>query len=897
MKPVFGLFLIICQFLIASVSAQEILWQKRYGTNAYDHIGDICYDHTGNLILGCTNNSSINGDKTVVGYGNSDYWIIKADSVGNILWQKDYGGSNFDKLEKISISNDGSIYCGGSSTSSISGSKTSLNYGGQDMWVIKLDSSGNLLWEANLGGYWDEELFAITATNDGGCVCGGYAQSGISGNKTQNVFGLFDGWVVKLSQTGVIEWQIDLGTTSWDYLFDLIELPDRTIICGLTGGGGASGNKTLSGNGGPDFWLVKLDSVGNILSQYVYGGIGSEELHDMVFTKDNSIICGGLSNSTVSFDKTGPCYGHYDAWVIKLDSSFNLVWDQTIGGSSMDNFKSIDVTPNGDVICGMYSQSPMSGNKYENSLGADDFWLVRLDSSGEIIWQNVIGGDQHDRLYSIKVSDKGNMICGGYSSSSLSGDVQYSEKGGWDLWMFEIKGGETSKVIGKIYEDINANNSLDSSENIVKHQKMIRADENRVFFTNSSGEYSLYLLPPDSCDYQPILNSPYYTPNPQFYSVKFDFPNQIDSLNDFALQSVGTFDDLCMNITPISAFRPGFNGNYMLNYENVGTTTQNPTIVFHLYPNVSFVSASVPPSAVYPDSVVWNLGALSPFQIGQILVTVNLSPSISIGSILNSYAQIRPIDNDFNPSCNNATWEVTVSGSMDPNDILVDQDTLFSTVFPNPPFLEYLIRFQNTGTDTAFTVKILNPIDTFKLDLNTLEFVAASHPMDMRFIYHERNMEFLFNNILLPDSNVNEPSSHGFIRYRIKPKSNLQSGDTITNYAAIYFDFNEPVITNTAETKIVTATGINFVEKNTEIKLYPNPATNELFVEIVGPPGKNFSIDLFNLYGQKTRALYHDRMGNTVWKGKFDLTGLNAGVYLLQYNVDGVTKSVKFVKM
>ena len=263
------------------------------------------------------------------------------------------------------------------------------------------------------------------------------------------------------------------------------------------------------------------------------------------------------------------------------------------------------------------------------------------------------------------------------------------------------------------------------------------------------------MITPDSCTFFPVVITSYFNLAPPSHKATFYLPNLVDSLNDFAISTAGIFDDLCMSITPIGQFRPGFNGSYMLNYENVGTTTQNPTIVFHLYPNVSFVSASVPPSAVYPDSVVWNLGALSPFKQGQIMVTVNLSPSTSIGSILNSYAQIRPIDNDFNPSCNNATWEVTVSGSMDPNDILVDQDTLFSTVIPNPPFLEYLIRFQNTGTDTAFTVKILNPIDTFKLDLNTLEYVAASHPMDMRFIYHERNMECLFNNILLPDSNVN----------------------------------------------------------------------------------------------------------------------------------------------
>ncbi|MBK9399595.1 MAG: T9SS type A sorting domain-containing protein [Bacteroidetes bacterium] len=471
-----------------------------------------------------------------------------------------------------------------------------------------------------------------------------------------------------------------------------------------------------------------------------------------------------------------------------------------------------------------------------------------------------------------------------------------NSNGSSDFWLVKLTSNYNS-IEGKAFADLNSDSIQNNLEPGISNTKITQFNSGRIGFSGNNGKYYVPVLDSGQFQVSPSTNYTFYLPTPIVHSAIFSGINQVDSLNDFAFQPAMVFDNLCMTITPLGGFRPGFNGSYMLNYENVGTTTQSPTIVFRIFSNTNFFSSSLTPSFIYPDSVVWNLSPLAPFQTGQILVTVNLSPTIPIGTILNSYAQIFPIVNDVNPSCNNATWEVTITSSMDPNDILVDQDTLFSNVFPNPPYLEYLIRFQNTGTDTAFTVKILNPLDTFKLDLNTLEFVAASHPLDMRFVYHERNMEFLFNNILLPDSNVNEPASHGFVRYRIKPKSNLQVGDSIKNFAAIYFDFNEPVITNTAMTKIVTPTGINFIEKNTEIKLYPNPATNELFVEIVGPAGKSFSIDLFNLYGQKTRALYHDRIGNAGWKGKFDLTGLNAGVYLLQYNVDGVTKSVKFVKM
>ena len=876
--------------------SQEIKWQKKYGTNTTDFLRDVANSQNDSRVLGCWGTSLANGDKTVVGYGSTDFWIIKVDSLGNILWQKDYGGSDVEKLEKVSISNDGSIFCGGSSFSPISGTKSGVNYGGIDMWVIKLDSLGNLLWDVSLGGLWDEELYAITATTDGGCVCGGYSQSGISGNKTQNVFGLFDGWVVKLSQNGIIEWQIDLGTTSWDYLFDLIELPDKTILCGLTGGGGASGNKTLTGNGGPDFWIVKLDSTGSIIDQYVYGGTGSDELHEMILTSDNGLICGGLSNSPVSFDRTTPSYGSYDAWIIKLDSNFNVVWDQSIGGASIDNLGSLDMTQNGDVICGIYSDSPLTGNKHEMSYGARDFWVVRLDSDGEIIWQNVIGGDQNDELHSVRVTKNGNIFCAGTSWSSVSGDVLIPVKGMADLWLIEISGVDASRINGSVFFDINSNNSRDSSEVLVQNQKIRMSKDNRISFTNSNGIYNFYLVPPDSCSFFPYVNSTFFNLSPAIHNASFYIPNQVDSFNDFAISSAGNFDDLCMTITPLGQFRPGFNANYLLNYENVGTTTQSPRIVFRIFPNVSFVSSSLTPSAIYPDSVVWNLSPLSPFQTGQILITVNLSPTFPIGTILNSYAQIFPIANDVNPSCNNATWEVTVTGSFDPNDISVDQDTLYSNVFPNPPYLDYLIRFQNTGTDTAFTVKFLNPLDTMKLDLNSIEFVAASHPMEMRFIYHERNMEFLFNNILLADSNVNEPASHGFVRYKIKPKSNVQVGDSIQNFAAIYFDFNEPVITNSAKTDILLFTGLADQISTSELFVYPNPSSQEINIQVSNTQGKRISLDVYNLLGQKVKSLFDGKILSSELKQQFDISTLNQGVYLLQYNVDGVTKSKKILK-
>ncbi|MBL0095585.1 MAG: hypothetical protein IPP46_03130 [Bacteroidetes bacterium] len=136
-----------------------------------------------------------------------------------------------------------------------------------------------------------------------------------------------------------------------------------------------------------------------------------------------------------------------------------------------------------------------------------------------------------------------------------------------------------------------------------------------------------------------------------------------------------------------------------------------------------------------------------------------MSTPDSIGTLINSSVHIEPYATDDNPICNNSNWEVYTTGSFDPNDILVNEDTLTTTQLSNAPWLEYIIRFQNTGNDTAFTVKILNPIDTNKLNLSTFEFTNASHPVNLNWINYQRNMEFKFENILLVDSNTNEPLS------------------------------------------------------------------------------------------------------------------------------------------
>ncbi len=321
-----------------------------------------------------------------------------------------------------------------------------------------------------------------------------------------------------------------------------------------------------------------------------------------------------------------------------------------------------------------------------------------------------------------------------------------------------------------------------------------------------------------------------------------------------------------------------------------------PTIVFYPDNNVSFVSASIAPTTITPDSTIFVLSTLTPFQSGQIAITVSIDLGLPIGTLINSGATILPIVNDANPGCNSSYWEVFTTGSYDPNDILVNRNFLYDYEMATPPELVYIIRFQNTGNDTAFTIKILNPIDTARLQLNTLEIVAASHPMNASWIPWERNMQFLFDNVLLPDSNTNESLSHGFIRYKIKPKTNLLVGDSLNNQAYIYFDFNNPVATNIAKTDIILFTGVQESENSFELfNIYPNPATSKLTIQFNSDSQKNISLELFDVCGQRIKFIHEGIISSSGLIKTIDISDLSSGIYFIKAGGENITVK-RFVK-
>ncbi|MEP7128273.1 MAG: T9SS type A sorting domain-containing protein, partial [Chitinophagales bacterium] len=427
----------------AQITAPEIQWQNTIGGDYADYLRSVIQTTDGGYLLGGYSSSGLSGDKTETYQTafSEDYWVVKLNGSGDIQWQNTIGGTNGDNLNAVIQTTDGGYMLGGNSSSGISGDKTEANQGYTDYWVVKLDDTGNIQWQNTIGGNGLNYLSSVIQTTDGGYLLGGHSNSGISGDKTEVNQGDFDYWAVKLDVSGNIEWQNTIGGSDYDYLNSVIQSTDGGYLLGGYSLSGISGDKTEAKKGGDydgDYWVVKLDVTGNIQWQNTIGGGNGDYLHSVIQCTDGGYLLGGSSQSGISGDKTEGKQGKDDYWVVKLDATGNMQWQNTIGGNDEDEVISVIQTTDGGYLLGGPSKSGISGDKTEGSLGGNDYWVVKLFGSGNIQWQNTIGGNKSDDLMSLIQTADGGYLLGGYSSSKISGDKTEANQGYTNYWVVKL---------------------------------------------------------------------------------------------------------------------------------------------------------------------------------------------------------------------------------------------------------------------------------------------------------------------------------------------------------------------------------------------------------------------------------------------------------------------------
>lgn len=481
---------------------------------------------------------------------------------------------------------------------------------------------GNIEWQKTIGLLGDQNLYAIVQGDDGGYLLGG----GIPGTSNSVL--------VKLDSLGNIQWQQNLIVS----VLSIQKTEEGGYVLG--------GMRNPSTNGGPDYWVIKMNAAGATEWQKGFGGNTSDILRSIQQTADGGYILGGYSQSDIWGDKTennhGPSYT-YDYWVVKIDSAGNLQWENTIGGNGYDWLYSAKQTADGGYIIGGYSDSNISGDKNENSLGSEDYWIIKLDALGNIVWQNTIGGNSRDFFRSLEVTDDRGFILGGYSSSGISGDKTASSRGGNDYWVVKLRPSNNS-ITGRVFADFNSNCLADSSE-IGFQNHLLRLDPWQVYFTTGdSGKYELWV---DTGTYTISLltQTPYYSvhcPASGNITVNLTSYGNTSSNNDLGLRA----DVYCPLLhADISAprLRRCVSTSYTVRYGNTGTLPAT-----NAYVKVDFgeflqpQSSTIPWSSVTGNIYTFPVGTIGINQPGSFNVTAHLNCDAQLGSTQCVTARIYP---------------------------------------------------------------------------------------------------------------------------------------------------------------------------------------------------------------------------------------------------------------
>ena len=432
------LILVLC---INFLNAQNPLvkqWDYRFGGTDVDWLIQSQQTIDKGFILGGTSYSDSSGDKTQHLWGTDDYWIIKIDSLGNKQWDKDFGGAGDEVFYSLQQTTDKGFIVGGFSISDSSGNKTQNSWGYEDYWIVKTDSLGNKQWDKDFGGVYGDGLYALQQTTDGGYILGGYSNSIIGGDKTQTTWGYMDYWIVKIDSLGNKQWDKDFGGTDYEYLFALQQTTDGGYILGGYSASGISGNKTQASWGAEDYWVVKIDSLGIKQWDKVFGGTNSDELLSLQQTSDGGYLLGGYSESGISGNKSQNTWGFSDYWIVKIDSLGNKQWDKDFGGTSSEYLNKISLTIDGGYLLSGNSGSNISGDKTENNLGALQTWVVKIDSLGNKQWDKTVHSINQDQNgYAMQISNACFVIANS-SQSGIGGDKTQASQGNYDYWLLKF---------------------------------------------------------------------------------------------------------------------------------------------------------------------------------------------------------------------------------------------------------------------------------------------------------------------------------------------------------------------------------------------------------------------------------------------------------------------------
>lgn len=416
--------IIIVSFLTTTLYGQapEIAWEKELG-GTFDESGRKVLSTSDGGYIAIATTSSVDSDVTE-NAGLTDFWVIKTDASGDIIWQETYGGSNQESVADITPAYGGGYIVVGSSNST-DGDITE-NKGLYDVWAIRIDDYRNLIWQKTYGGSLDDRCYSVLPTSNGYILAG---HSNSSNGDITNHWGAYDFWVLEIDFLGNIIWQKKYGGNDNESALDISYFTDGYIVTGYS----MSANGNVSSNqGGTDYWIIAIDNTGNLLWQKSMGGSDYDYAVKSLTTDDGGFLVVGetLSNDgDITFNN-----GNYDIWIVKLTSQAEVEWQQSFGGSNAERVRNIIPDANGGYL--ILSETSSNNGDITESFGGSDMWLLKIDNDGYKEWQKSIGTSYTDGGYGLSQTPDAGYILAGY---------KYFEDTTSDVWLVKL-GGSSMEV-------------------------------------------------------------------------------------------------------------------------------------------------------------------------------------------------------------------------------------------------------------------------------------------------------------------------------------------------------------------------------------------------------------------------------------------------------------------
>ncbi|MFZ4671617.1 MAG: T9SS type A sorting domain-containing protein [Flavobacterium sp.] len=445
-----------------------------------------------------------------------------------------------------------------------------------------------------------------------------------------------------------------------------------------------------------------------------------------------------------------------------------------------------------------------------------------------------------------------------------------------------------NRILGKVKFDSNNNgcNNNDAYINNIKFKNV----NGSVTYSSTTSNYNdnqYYLIGDVGTNTVSIDNLPsYFSITPANQVFNFSTPGTTTAA-DFCISATSNVNDLEVVAIPKTNVIPGFFTYYDIWYKNNGSTMLSGQVAFQ-YDGAtqSFITSDPSPNFIASGLLSYNFSNLAPFEsrlITNIKFQAAPPPALNSGDASIITSTVSPIIADATPINNTSTLNQIVVNSQDPNDIVVHEGNTITLAKAQQDYLHYTIRFQNIGTSNAINIKVLNDLDA-NLDWSTFQFLSASH--NCRIKNNNNHNEFLFEGINLPGTE-NEPLSHGYITFKVKPIASIAIGNIISSMANIYFDYNAPIATNQVSTVVVSNLAIENVVFN-DFKYYPNPVKNTLSIS------NNYIINKIEISSLLGQVLIHKKTNEL--QSEINLVELPNGIYFVKIGSENCEKMFKILK-